>query len=358
VVADLAVPTGSLPAGQVGAPYSATATASGGAPPYAWQASGLPAGLSIDPASGQISGTPGAVGAFQVTLKVTDRFGIVAVSPSIEYTVAQAAQTIAFPQPPDKTFGEADFALGASASSGLPVSLSSQSTSVCTVAGDTVHLLGAGTCTIAADQAGDADYEPAPQVTRSFAVTQAASAVLLGASPSSGAAPGQAVRLVASVSGASPGGSVTFKAGRKRIGRAPVRADGQAKLTTRSLTPGRHKVRALYSGDANNQRSSSPPLAVRIAPLPKPRLHYSPNSPHQPNSKGGPRYTFVFSDPAAGVRFQCRLDRQRKWRRCSSPKVYRHLKRGRHVFRLRSIDRAGNRSTVRVVRFFAGRRHR
>ena len=189
-----------------------------------------------------------------------------------------------------------------------------------------------------------------------YTVAKATSSVLLGASPASGAAPGQRVRLLASVSGASPGGSVVFKVGKKPIGEATLSAEGQAKLATRSLAPGRHKIRALYSGDANNQRSSSPPLAVRIAPLPKPRLHHTPNTPHKPNPEGGPRYTFVFSDPAAGARFQCRFDRQRKWRHCSSPKVYRHVKRGRHVFRLRSIDRAGNRSAVRVVRFFAGRR--
>jgi len=298
-----------------------------------------------------------SAGPHTYTVTATSTDGLSATA-SIEYTVSRTAQTISFAQPPDKTFGEADFGLSASAGSGLPVSFSSQTTAVCTVAGATAHLLGAGTCTIAADQAGDADYEPAAQVTRTFTVAKAPTAAILGASPRSGAIPGQRVRLVASVSGASLSGSVVFKDGKQRIGRASVGAGGEAMLATRSLAPGAHKIRAVYSGDANSQGSTSPPLTVRIAPLPKPRLHHTPSTPHEPNPEGGPRYTFVFSGRGTGVRFQCRLDKQRKWRRCSSPKVYRHLRRGRHVFRVRSRDRAGNRSAARVVRFFAGRRYR
>ena len=33
--------------------------------------------------------------------------------------------------------------------------------------------------------------------------------------------------------------------------------------------------------------------------------------------------------------FQCKLDRKR-WRHCKSPVAYRHLGRGKHVFRVRS----------------------
>jgi hypothetical protein len=88
VIADLAVTTSSLPKGRVGVPYSASANAEGGSGPYAWQASGLPAGISIDAASGQISGTPMAAGTSQVLLRVSDRFGIVAQSAPLALKIA------------------------------------------------------------------------------------------------------------------------------------------------------------------------------------------------------------------------------------------------------------------------------
>lgn len=63
----------SLPTGTVGATYPATtATATGGATPYTWTATGLPAGLSIGPSTGTISGKPTASGGFNVTVTVTD----------------------------------------------------------------------------------------------------------------------------------------------------------------------------------------------------------------------------------------------------------------------------------------------
>ena len=58
---------------EVSAPVSRQLTASGGAPPIAWSASGLPSGLVID-AAGLITGRPTAVGTYSVTASAKDGF--------------------------------------------------------------------------------------------------------------------------------------------------------------------------------------------------------------------------------------------------------------------------------------------
>jgi hypothetical protein len=55
----LAITTTSLPEGTINRPYSASVSGSGGALPYTWSVSpALPANLSLDPATGAITGTP------------------------------------------------------------------------------------------------------------------------------------------------------------------------------------------------------------------------------------------------------------------------------------------------------------
>jgi hypothetical protein len=70
----LAITTTSLPSGTIGAPYTAPIAVSGGNSPFNFSATGLPSGLSINSATGTISGTPqGPAGTASVTITVTDR---------------------------------------------------------------------------------------------------------------------------------------------------------------------------------------------------------------------------------------------------------------------------------------------
>ncbi|MGA8730703.1 MAG: Ig domain-containing protein, partial [Terracidiphilus sp.] len=70
----LSITTTSLPSGQVGTAYSATLAATGGTSPYAWSLTSgtLPAGLTLNAATGAISGTPtAAANATALTFMVT-----------------------------------------------------------------------------------------------------------------------------------------------------------------------------------------------------------------------------------------------------------------------------------------------
>ena len=97
--------------------------------------------------------------------------------------VAKGSQTINFGALTAKTFGDASFNPGATASSGLTVSYASSNTSVATVSGNTVTLVGAGTATITASQAGDATYLTATNVQQVLTVGQATQTITFGALP-------------------------------------------------------------------------------------------------------------------------------------------------------------------------------
>jgi hypothetical protein len=89
------------------------------------------------------------------------------------FAVAKAGQTITFGVLANKTVGAADFTLSATASSGLAVSFSASATGSCTVSGTTVHVTGAGSCTITASQAGNANFNAATNVAQSFTISAA-----------------------------------------------------------------------------------------------------------------------------------------------------------------------------------------
>ena len=63
-----------LPPATVGLQYGQSLDAAGGRPPYVWSISsgGLPAGVTLNPATGALAGVPSAAGAFQFTVDVSD----------------------------------------------------------------------------------------------------------------------------------------------------------------------------------------------------------------------------------------------------------------------------------------------
>jgi gliding motility-associated-like protein len=96
-------------------------------------------------------------------------------------TVNKADQTITFPEPGTKVFGDPDFNPEATASSGLPVSYSSDNLSVATISGSNIHITGAGTATITASQEGNNLYYSAIDIAVTLTVSKADQTITFGA---------------------------------------------------------------------------------------------------------------------------------------------------------------------------------
>jgi large repetitive protein len=85
--------TTSLPAATATEDYQTTLAAEGGRPPYRWLiSSALPEGLSLNPATGQISGRPANAGSFSLNVRVEDQNNL--------FDTATLALTVNAPTPP------------------------------------------------------------------------------------------------------------------------------------------------------------------------------------------------------------------------------------------------------------------
>ena len=110
-------------------------------------------------------------------------------SDPITINIAQASQTLTFNTIADKTYGDGQFSVTPSATSGLSVVISSSTPGVCDVPSAlTIRILSNGTCTISARQDGDSNYLAATpasgsSATRSFTIAQK-NLTIIGASAS------------------------------------------------------------------------------------------------------------------------------------------------------------------------------
>ncbi|WP_300492276.1 Ig domain-containing protein, partial [Flavobacterium sp.] len=113
------VVTGATFNGTVGTAFSQTISATGNPTSYALVTGTLPAGLSLNTTTGAITGTPTAVSTASVTVKATNTVGD-SDPATINFNIVKGNQTITFANV-NKQYGDADFALTGTASSGLTV---------------------------------------------------------------------------------------------------------------------------------------------------------------------------------------------------------------------------------------------
>lgn len=205
---------------------------------------------------------------------------------------APSVQSISFTSsPPSAVVGGPAYGVSASASSGLSVSFSIDpaSAGVCTLAGATVSFVGSGTCTIRADQAGNASYQAASQVSQSFAVNLAGQTISFTSSPPGAAAIGGSTYTVTAA--ASSGLAVTFSSGSPSV-------CGVSGSTVSFLSPGTCTVLANQSG--NGSYSAAPQVSQSFAVATGPQTITFTTSPPSGAYVGGPTYT-VAANASSGL---------------------------------------------------------
>ena len=106
---------------------------------------------------------------------------------AINLNISKSGQTMDFPAFSGHAVGDADFAPGATASSGLPVTYASDNTKVATImSSGMIHIVGPGTAGITASQAGDARWAAVPPVKQSLTVAKGAQTITFPALPGAG----------------------------------------------------------------------------------------------------------------------------------------------------------------------------
>ena len=141
------------PSGTIAAGSSFTASYAGTTyGTLSWQTSGV-CSTSSTSATATISVTAG--GSCAVSLSATgSTIYKAATSATTNVTTSDASQTISFTQPASPVDIGTSATLSATASSGLTVTFSTSTSTICSISGATVSYNAAGTCSIAADQAG------------------------------------------------------------------------------------------------------------------------------------------------------------------------------------------------------------
>ena len=229
---------GALPPGiTVGSPFTLNATAS----------SGLPVTLTI------VSGKASIAGA-SLTLQDANPVIVLATQAGNENTTAatanltvtasnKLAQTITFATPADQKMDAGALTISATASSGLPVTITVVS-GPAMINGGTLLLTGiAGRVALVASQAGDSVYAAATDVVRSFTVSAVGEQIFFGLTGSNDtvaayvAADSKSGTMIGYLAGTSTGFVVDF----------PLNADGTFKALAK-----------IYSGNDNK----APPAAL------------------------------------------------------------------------------------------------
>jgi uncharacterized protein (TIGR03437 family) len=272
--------------GKVGSPYSAALQASGGTPPYQnWMiiAGSLPPGLTLDPASGSVNGTPTASGNFSFTVTVNDSSGQTSVAAKLAILVVPALAILT--QSLSNGFTGVAYYAVLSATGGFPPYknwIISSGALPPGLALDPAAGVISGTPTTAAGSPfnftitfSDSNSGSTPKAF-TIAVSTPVPITMTLTTSANPSLFGKPLTLTANLSLPTPSGKVTFYDGTTVLGSATV-SSGQAVLTTGLLPPGTHALRARFFAPPASATLSQQVNSIAVASFTTPVSYVSGN---------------------------------------------------------------------------------
>jgi MYXO-CTERM domain-containing protein len=188
--------------------------------------------------------------------------GFLASSGSADLTVTKAAQTLSFAALSDRVMTDGGFTLSATGgASGNAVTFSTLSTA-CSVSGTTVTLLSAGSCSIQADQAGNAEYNAAAPATQSFNISLASQTIAFPAIASFSWGSGSATLAATASSGLAV--TYTVQSGPCSVAGSTLTATGAGSCVVAASQAGN----ALYSAAAEMTATATVSKADQVISFP------------------------------------------------------------------------------------------
>lgn len=193
--------------------------------------------------------------------------------------IEKADQSISFTTPDPMRVGDANQNLTYSASSGLPVTVSSNTLSICTISGAAVSAVAAGECTLTAVQGGNVNYNAATDVPKTFSITVDAGSSGGGGGGSSAPVepiiPGPKIDSISLSEICAIGNDITITG--NHFNEAKVFLDG-IQVLIRVLTSTTISLQLPQAGDGNRLIRVTTPYGVdtvliRYVDSPKPRFN-------------------------------------------------------------------------------------
>lgn len=215
---------------------------------------------------------------------VTNSLGSITSSPAI--LTVKAGQTLRFIGLTNRTYGDQPFPITVAASSPLPVDIGVVSGPVSLV-GNVVTILGAGTATLRATQAGDSNYLTPPPVEQSFLIEKANQTINFPVYLENILLSDPPLLLSASASSGLP---VVF-----------TLSSGSATLSGNILTPTEIGLVSVQASQAGNSNYNAAPNVNQDFPVfqetPPPQVRFSTGSVVVPRTAGVVELTVVKPQP-------------------------------------------------------------